>query len=351
MCKDCYPMHKGFAPLAIDLQGRPDGKRFNCSKTMEETECFEQAVMENKGRNLIMSSEEFSRVNKTGITKLVEILDGYDLTFVLFYRNKADICKSTYTQITKRNLIWKTFEEHLIDCISSFEEMPWRYCPYVEETLETLKELGSYADLHVISFDSMKRQKLHPFDFLMEHIVGIPMTTKTYEPRNETLAPEENLRKLLGYGDPEDDQYKGNVAPDFVTEALKNRLIKTYFYSRDKIDTVEPSQVFEVAELFIKEKSPELTCRDFSRIFLGLDKDDVSCLLDLHNSSFNENPSIHFHLFGKDGMPEVPQDAGKVCIIGEEQIKYNWYGFFDRPAIKQILHYHSYKLGAPSPVP
>lgn len=344
-------MHKGFAPFAIDLQGKPDGKKFNCSKTLEETECFKQAVMENKGRNLIMSSEEFSRVNKTGISKLVEILDGYDLTFVLFYRNKADICKSTYTQITKRHMAWKTFEEHLIDCITSFDEMPWRYCPYVGETLQTLKELGSYADLHLISFDAMRQKKIHPFDILMKHVVGIPMKTTTYEPRNDTETQGENSRKLLGYADPEDDENQGNIAPDFVTEALKNLLIKAYFYSRDNLDNVQPNQVFEVAEQFIKEKSPELTCRDFSRIFLGLDKEDFSCLFDLYNSSFNENPSIHFHLFGKDGMPKVPPDAGKVCIIGEEQVKYNWNGFFARPGIKKILHHHSYKLNAPSLVP
>lgn len=318
---------KSFAGLAFQLQG-VDRSIFKCSE--DELQCLRDVLEMYPGQNIILSSEEFSKVSFDGLQKLYAVLEDYDISIVLFWRNKADIARSLYTELYYRNIPWKSFEEQLLDSMSStMTHMPSQMCPTIQNVLDVFRERPQ-NDVQLISFDGLVEAGQHPFDFMAETILGIPIEKKAgildgmpQGIRNQGNVVDNNRTMLY------------NKGVDLATEALKNQIIKFYHVKGRDVKKFCPQSVFQVAQEFRDEINPPLRCYNLSSVFENLDRNDLACV---HALSYERTmASIKFHAFGEDAIP-LPQGSGEFCLVSDESLKEHWHSWFARVPLRRLTH-------------
>jgi len=319
---------KSFAGLAFQLQGS-DRSIFKCSE--DELQCLQDVLKTHPGQNIILSSEEFSRVSFDGLKTLYTALEDYDISVVLFWRNKADIAKSLYTELYYRNIPWKTFEEQLLDSIGgTMTQMPSQMCPNIQTVLDVFGD-NSQNNVQLISFDGLVEMGQHPFDFLAETILDIPIQV----PDDSTQAKDEGTkRRVLA-----DRAVIHNKGVDLVTEALKNQIIKYYHITGKDIKTFCPQSVFQVAQEFRDEIKPPLRCHNLSRVFENLDENDLACVRAFNHAKSMAMHTIKFHAFGGnfDTLP-LREGSGKFCLVSDASLKEHWHTWFAQVPLRRLTH-------------
>ncbi|KAI8103327.1 hypothetical protein M9435_004666 [Picochlorum sp. BPE23] len=280
------------------------------------------------GQNIILSSEEFSRVSFDGLKTLYTALEDYDISVVLFWRNKADIAKSLYTELYYRNIPWKTFEEQLLDSIGgTMTQMPSQMCPNIQTVLDVFGD-NSQNNVQLISFDGLMEMGQHPFDFLAETILDIPIQV----PDDSTQAKDEGTkRRVLA-----DRAVIHNKGVDLVTEALKNQIIKYYHITGKDVKTFCPQSVFQVAQEFRDEIKPPLRCHNLSRVFENLDENDLACVRAFNHA---KSVAIKFHAFGEnfDTLP-LREGSGEFCLVSDASLKEHWHTWFAQVPLRRLTH-------------
>lgn len=319
---------KSFAGLAFQLQGA-DRTIFKCSE--DELQCLQDVLKNHPGQNIILSSEEFSKVSFDGLKTLQTALEDYDISIVLFWRNKADIARSLYTEMYYRNIPWKTFEEQLLETMSSTMT---QMCPNTRTVLDVFRD-NSKNNVQLISFDGLMDMGQHPFDFLAETILGIPIKEMPdkLDDAAQTINQASNRRVLA------ESDIIYNKGVDLATEALKNQIIKYYHIEGKDVKKFCPQSVFQVAQEFRDEMKPPLRCYNLSRVFETLDENDLACVRALNHEKSKATHAIKFHAFGKDvGTLPVREGSGAFCLVSDASLKEHWHTWFARVPLRRLTH-------------
>jgi hypothetical protein len=151
-------------------------------------------VIEHRNESLILSSEELDDLGSYAIEHLRHIVTGYNTTIVFFHRNRFDLIRSTWDQLTYSNCSLE-FPAFLFDRVygnnSDFAGLE------MTQTLRRYSKAFGRESLHVISYDALRMLRIDPLTFVFNEVLGIrdiPLSTSAL-PVNE--SPKSDLVNRL----------------------------------------------------------------------------------------------------------------------------------------------------------
>ncbi|KAI8106406.1 hypothetical protein M9435_000950 [Picochlorum sp. BPE23] len=205
----CKCNAKVFASVAFALQNNSaDARRLACSN--DPIADFSNSLQPN--RSYFISSEEFDNLNDDGVRKLRDLLTGFDVKIVVFYRSKLDHLISYYSQEHKGLKTNKRFQDFLWDSI--FLRQDQRVGGIFYSNL--LRMYSSYfgaENVHVLSYNGMLAQGIDPWNGLLGAIYPDKIDQKASVDDNgrknsyseplmiSTVATYNQLSSLLEYGE------------------------------------------------------------------------------------------------------------------------------------------------------
>lgn len=235
----CKCKAKIFASVAFSLQNnRADAQRLACSN--DPIADFSNSLQPNK--SYFISSEEFDNLDDSGVRKLRDLLDGFDVKIVVFYRSKLDHLVSYYSQEHKGSKTNKRFQDFLWDSI--FLRQDQRVGGIFYSNL--LRMYSSYfgaENVHVLSYDGMLSQGIDPWNGLLGAMYPNKVDQKTTVDDNErknsyseplmisTVATYNQLSSLLDY----DEQIDASCAKKLPSFRDFDRKIRTKCDSIDML--------------------------------------------------------------------------------------------------------------------
>lgn len=168
---------KSFAPLAWQLA---DGaRRWGCAT--DAVSCFRESLQEAReaGRHVFVSAEGLSYLEQDRIQHLAELLQGFDVSIVIFVRDALPRLMSMYAQTQKGS------SRNQTESLASYFLMR---AATQQGTHSTAMLNGGYgallarwaaafgeSALHLVSYEGVKAASLDPFLVILDKVMRLPV--------------------------------------------------------------------------------------------------------------------------------------------------------------------------------
>ena len=167
--------------------------------------------------SVIISSEEFDDLGFTAAAKLRSILQDFDVTIVYFHRERTELLRSNYYQLTDSNLLCETFENFISqNQLSNFTSLPG---VELTHTLFVFTSVFGRDAMRIISYDGVQQQGANIFEIFLKDAVGIdPIKAGISwiaEPAHKSAPPDIVERKVMKC------LYKG-ITKDMIDEMQRH---------------------------------------------------------------------------------------------------------------------------------
>lgn len=184
---------KQTACVALQLQKSDKIHRVNPTCPLDPIAELKRGLQASGDSNVILSSEEFDNLDDVGVGQLVELLQGYETTVVLYHRRKLGHVSSYYTQLNKFHRTPLSFTEFVWKSISPLDlEGGWSadhivkvngqgdtYHPSVRFNGLIYKKLVDLYGRHfgeenlvVFSYEGLKKAGVDPWEALVNDVLG-----------------------------------------------------------------------------------------------------------------------------------------------------------------------------------
>ncbi len=231
---------------------------------------------ENKATpNIIISSEEFCKADRSEIARLAEELRAYHVTVIVYLRRQDQLLQSIWAQLTKTGHQCDSFPEWLDKVLTKPDtETPNKYAERVVPRLnfaEVLADWGSAFGQDNIRVRPYERSQLHS-DIVVDFMQTCDLQDTQWVPQADqsnvtpSIKTLEALRymtaKLRDAGHTEnDDRGRGYII--FLTQ-LRDTADKLG-WNNEKLNLITPEIYARIMEPFVEGN------REVARLYLGRD--------------------------------------------------------------------------------
>jgi hypothetical protein len=138
----------------------------------DQVDLFQEFVTTIRRRNMsiILSSEELDDLKENAMAMLRDMLAGYNTTIIFFHRERLQLLRSTWAEMTRVNCTLK-----FISFLSN--QMQRNLTDFggleMSETLHRYTKAFGSVSLHIILYDALVTLHLDPLKYIFRHILGI----------------------------------------------------------------------------------------------------------------------------------------------------------------------------------